>query len=666
MPGAERTLAILVTAKDLASGALNKVNKEIAGVAKSATAAGRAMAGAKGLVAQGAKLGLGFLGVTTAARLFTDVIGDAVGGAIKEAAGIAKLNAALKANVGGWDGSTAAIEKFAKASMNLAFADDEVRDSVARLVVATKNQADAIKLSRLAMDLARLKEVDLATASGALAKAWSGSTRELKALGIVLDEGASKTEVLAAIQKAAAGQADAYSNTIAGAAEKAKIRFDELTESIAEKALPAINTALTGLDYVLSEMSGDKSVEHLTVKLELLKKEVGGWGDQMTRIMNLGTSWRDQAIRDLETEIALIKLAADETERWERLKGQVSGFTPGGRPTPLKPGEVARPGMVGGDVGSGARQNMIAAATQMQAAELQQRAANHQEKIAGILGGRTFWEAITGRTGKRGAREDKAVAATEWVKRIIAGTVKSSIPGTLRTLSQLAKDFKKSGDPKAAKAVEKAMTDLKQFQKDGKTAQQKTAQAARDSAAAIRAKELTATIKNDLNVTTRVNLDSRLIAEQVYRRVWSNMANGGRSGGPSGDINCLAAGTLIDTPFGEMLVESLNVGDPIWTVNREGKRVGAHVKFIGSKDAPATHQVVRLTMEDGRVVLVSPAHPLVDGRTVGDLGAGDYVTGFRVATAALEPYSLGRTYDVRPVGVTGAYWADGILLASTL
>jgi hypothetical protein len=82
--------------------------------------------------------------------------------------------------------------------------------------------------------------------------------------------------------------------------------------------------------------------------------------------------------------------------------------------------------------------------------------------------------------------------------------------------------------------------------------------------------------------------------------------------------------------------------------------------------APAGHEVVRLALADGRVVVVSPGHPTADGRTVGRLRTGDRYDGSVVASATLLPYAGARTYDLLPSGPTGTYFADGILLGSTL
>jgi hypothetical protein len=129
---------------------------------------------------------------------------------------------------------------------------------------------------------------------------------------------------------------------------------------------------------------------------------------------------------------------------------------------------------------------------------------------------------------------------------------------------------------------------------------------------------------------------------------------------------CLAAGTRIATPRGETLVQDLRVGDVVWTQDAQGARVAEPLIAIGQAPVPPTHEVVRLVLEDGRHVLVSPGHPTADGRRVGDLRPGDALDGAIISSATREPYGSGLTYDVRPAGVRGTYWANGVLLGSTL
>lgn len=129
---------------------------------------------------------------------------------------------------------------------------------------------------------------------------------------------------------------------------------------------------------------------------------------------------------------------------------------------------------------------------------------------------------------------------------------------------------------------------------------------------------------------------------------------------------CLARGTRIATPSGDAAVESLAVGDLVWTIDTSGERVVAPLVAIGSTPVQPTHQVVHLVLSDGRTVDVSPGHPTADGRRVGDLAANDAFDGALVVSGDRVSYGGGATFDVLPAGATGAYFANGVPLGSTL
>jgi Hint domain len=129
---------------------------------------------------------------------------------------------------------------------------------------------------------------------------------------------------------------------------------------------------------------------------------------------------------------------------------------------------------------------------------------------------------------------------------------------------------------------------------------------------------------------------------------------------------CLARGTRIATPSGDVPVEDVRPGMSVWSVDATGRRIVVTVTKVGSVPVPSTHEVVRLVLDDGRIVTASPGHPLPDGRRLGDVRSGDGVDGVTVVSAELLVYTGGSTFDLLPSGPTGVYFADGIPLASTL
>jgi hypothetical protein len=129
---------------------------------------------------------------------------------------------------------------------------------------------------------------------------------------------------------------------------------------------------------------------------------------------------------------------------------------------------------------------------------------------------------------------------------------------------------------------------------------------------------------------------------------------------------CLARGTQIDTPDGPVAVEDLQVGRLIWTLNSAGMRVAAPILQTGQVRAPASHSMIHLVLKDGRQLWASPRHPLADGHPLMGLKPGLPLDGSIISSLEWVPYRAGFTYDILPSGGTGFYWANGILMASTL
>ena len=229
-------------------------------------------------------------------NLATDGIGKIVGvlgdseKAYQDAAvSTAQFNTALKNNIPGINdqkqalGDTSdAMQSVMEDNLKYGFSMDDQRSTMALLVGVTKDGDQALADSAEAMDLARLKGIDLASATSIVMKAQEGNTGALKKLGIIVapvttamdkltatnkkatdaqkavakaaDLQATETASLAAIQKMAGGQAEAYANTSAGklAAAHAKVteaevKLGAITDQIVQAVMPGLADAFENI-----------------------------------------------------------------------------------------------------------------------------------------------------------------------------------------------------------------------------------------------------------------------------------------------------------------------------------------------------------------------------------------------------------------------------------
>jgi hypothetical protein len=129
---------------------------------------------------------------------------------------------------------------------------------------------------------------------------------------------------------------------------------------------------------------------------------------------------------------------------------------------------------------------------------------------------------------------------------------------------------------------------------------------------------------------------------------------------------CLRRGTKIATPSGDVPVERLHVGDAIFTMDPAGAKRATTVRLVSWTPAPRDHRMLRIRLADGRSVVASPGHPDGSGAPLRALTAGAALDKGRVAQVETVSLDDDRTFDVLPDGETGRYWADGVLLGSTL
>lgn len=212
-------------------------------------------------MASQAELGILLSATDTATAVFRGFAGAGIGAVIgalsdnanaaaADEANVARLQQAIENSGVAWNDVTDAIEARIKKGQDLAFTDDQVRDSLGALTQTTGSVAKAMDLQVLAMDLARAKGMDLTAASEIIGKVSEGNTGILKRYGVVLEAGATSTEALAALQQKFGGQAEVYGQTTAAAVFKVHDAIDEWREGIGHAMGPAMGLValLPGLE----------------------------------------------------------------------------------------------------------------------------------------------------------------------------------------------------------------------------------------------------------------------------------------------------------------------------------------------------------------------------------------------------------------------------------
>lgn len=172
---------------------------------------------------------------------------DSVKAAGESEAAMALVRKEVEASGFQWAKYGAQIEKAAQAATKKGFDDEEAAKSIADLARVTGDVTKAVELHGVAMDIARNKGVSLDAATQMLSKAQLGNVRVAKTLGVEVEKGAKAQDVLAAIQKKYAGQADAYAKTQAGATDRMKVAWGNLQEQVGQKLMPVLTRLFTRL-----------------------------------------------------------------------------------------------------------------------------------------------------------------------------------------------------------------------------------------------------------------------------------------------------------------------------------------------------------------------------------------------------------------------------------
>jgi hypothetical protein len=223
-----------------------------------------------GMFKNAALFGAGFLGFVG--------LKDSIQTILSAQAGIAKLDTAIRDAHASVKALTPVLDDYADKSRRLGFTDDQTREAEAKLVAAFGATKHALDEVRVAQDLARARNIDLATATRGLILLQEGNTRAAKEFGLALPNLTSAQWA----QKAAVdglntsqekgkvlydellprikGQADAFAATPVGKMQEFHAELQATEEQIGNGLLPAVDKYLTEVDDWLSKSANQKRV----------------------------------------------------------------------------------------------------------------------------------------------------------------------------------------------------------------------------------------------------------------------------------------------------------------------------------------------------------------------------------------------------------------------
>lgn len=168
----------------------------------------------------------------------------------------AALAVAVKNSGLSWAGHRVELEKAVVATRNLSgFTDTELKKSLGRFIVATKDSKKSITDMNLAVDLARGAHLGLDRATLLVTKTQIGMVSGLKRIGIMvpgITKGMTDQQKavigLAYLHQRFSGQAATFGNTAAGGFARASASWEAMKVTIGQAALPALGHLASYLD----------------------------------------------------------------------------------------------------------------------------------------------------------------------------------------------------------------------------------------------------------------------------------------------------------------------------------------------------------------------------------------------------------------------------------
>ena len=298
-------LALLADTKDFIQG-LDKAEKEtqtFSGKLDNAIQKGAAAFAALAAAAGAAAIKIGI---------------DAVKAAIEDEKAQASLAQTLRNTTNATEAQIAATEEFIdKTARATGVADDQLRPSLQRLLVSTKDLTQAQKLQTLALDISAGTGKDLLSVSDALAKASDGNFKALKNLGVELKTSETITKKVKVSQtdlKEAQLKNEDASLRLASAQERLnKAITKNGADSIeAQKAQNAVERAQISLDKASGKYNDTVDKQGKTIKVT--KEETISFDEAVKQLTANFEGQADIAANTFAGRMGRLKVAIEEAK----------------------------------------------------------------------------------------------------------------------------------------------------------------------------------------------------------------------------------------------------------------------------------------------------------------------------------------------------------------
>lgn len=162
------------------------------------------------------------------------------------------------------------ISDYTKEMLSLGVEDEKTNEAMGKLVLATGNVSTAMRYTTLASDLAASGVGDMSSMVNLLLDIMGGKgQRALKGYNIYLENSATQTEQLAALQSRVIMTTEEFANTTEGSVRTMKVAWGEFKERIGEALGPLTITVLTNFSNSLGKVNeaGETTAQTFGTKL---------------------------------------------------------------------------------------------------------------------------------------------------------------------------------------------------------------------------------------------------------------------------------------------------------------------------------------------------------------------------------------------------------------